>query len=126
MPPRGHADGGGGDEALEVGRRRRRRGRGLVSPEILRRLRRFLNYRGCRSQRLVLLLLLLEEVAAWRGAVEAVGGAGGDAGDGHGDGTVKVRPAPRDGEAASGVGFFSAGALDASEESGCGGLVGSG
>jgi len=89
MPPRGHADGGGGDEALEVGRRR---GRGLVSPELRRRLCRFLNCRGCRSQRLV---LLVEEVAAWRGAVEAVGGAGGNAGDGHGDGTVKLPRANR-------------------------------
>lgn len=38
--PRGNADGGGGDETLEVGSRRRRRGR--VSPELRRRLRRLL------------------------------------------------------------------------------------
>ena len=124
MPPRGHADGGGGDEALEVGRRR---GRGLVSPELRRRVRRFLNCRGCRSQRLV---LLVEEVAAWRRAVEAVGGAGGDAGDGHGDGTVEVpRAKRRRGGLGSSRVFPGAGALDAMRarraELG-GGLVGSG
>lgn len=90
MAPRGHADGGGGDEALEVGRSRRWRRR-RVSPELRRRLRRLLDCRRRRTQRRVLFLLLVEEVAAGRGAVEAISGAGSDAGDGHGGGGGAAR-----------------------------------
>lgn len=73
--PRWHADGGGGDEALEVGLSRRR---WRVPLKFRHRLRGLL----LRPRRRV--LLLEEVVAAGRGAVEAVRGAGGNAGHGHG------------------------------------------
>jgi hypothetical protein len=101
---RGHADGGGGDEALEVGRGRRRRRRGGSVPPELRFRRRL------------------------RGAVQAVGGRGGDAGDGHGrrpDG-VGLRTPREASRASSGLGLSTHGRRNVGCERGQvgGGVVG--